>query len=375
MNETFDYKTINPTTDKPPKVITFWSQKGGSGKSTLAYTLSISLKQFMRVLIIDFDPQGSITSLCLQMGSLEDDAFEDRKKIIKKKNIAVCISLEDDIHDHVVPINPNLDLVPSYHLLQKSSNMSHHLLKMTIEPIVDEYDVVIIDCPGFMGGLVSAATFAADIVVSPVVFTSYQNYDSAMSVRDYWIDNMLPHLKDRWRLLPNYVRNERNRNEQYALKWRLAFPGQVLNTYVEYSPSLNRSQDEDIDFELEMAKNKAAILKMQYLIARVIVELNIPATKQFRDFISHMERLPDTNPKKVRLRKDVVVSLENARAYMQDRFHTLAEIWIKEYLSGKRSFEKTQEKIRKIEFSNSPVDNEMYLTKLSEVAHSAKRGN
>ena len=146
------------------KVIAIANQKGGVGKTTTAINLSASLGLLeKKVLLIDADPQANSTS---GIGiKIDEDDYSIYDLMLND------VSAEDAIHKTE---SPNLDLIPStidlvgaeIELVNKFKR--EYVLEQVIEPIKDQYDIIIIDCLPSLGMVTINALTAADSVIVPV---------------------------------------------------------------------------------------------------------------------------------------------------------------------------------------------------------------
>ncbi|USK77720.1 ParA family protein [Peribacillus frigoritolerans] len=135
--------------EKRATVITVGLQKGGVGKSTSSGILSYFLsREGYKVLAVDMDSQGNLTDLLTQQ---EYDYFEEK---------TILEAYEDgSVEKYIYEVNENLHIVPSDDYfatlairLYTSDEMKYIKekslgLKMILEPVIYDYDFVIIDTP------------------------------------------------------------------------------------------------------------------------------------------------------------------------------------------------------------------------------------
>ena len=150
------------------QVIALFNQSGGVGKTTLTMNLGYALAQRQhRVLLIDLDPQASLTTFMgIEPTSLEATLYDallgDRELPIHKS-----------IHDmELVPTNINLSVAE----LELVSALNREArLKKALAPLEERYSYVLIDCPPSLGLLTVLGLTAATQILIPIE-TEFKSY-------------------------------------------------------------------------------------------------------------------------------------------------------------------------------------------------------
>ena len=151
------------------KVISVVNQKGGVGKTTTTVNVGIGLaREGKKVLLIDADPQGSLTA---SLGYEEPDDLRITLATIMMDVInEEEISLEDGILHH----QENVDLLPANIELSAlevtmGNVMSREMImKEYIDAIRGRYDYILIDCMPSLGMMTINALVSSDSVLIPV---------------------------------------------------------------------------------------------------------------------------------------------------------------------------------------------------------------
>ncbi|NBD31697.1 MAG: AAA family ATPase [Cyanobacteria bacterium] len=143
------------------KIISIFNQSGGVGKTTLTLNLGYHLSEKnQKVLLIDLDPQGSLTSF---MGI--DNTKIERTLAPSLLEEEAILTLKD-IHQ--------MDLVPSNIFLSNAElqlvNIDYReaRLKEALSPIQNNYDFILIDCPPSLSLLTMLALTASTEVLIPI---------------------------------------------------------------------------------------------------------------------------------------------------------------------------------------------------------------
>ncbi|MBO4688487.1 MAG: ParA family protein [Clostridiales bacterium] len=145
-------------------VISIVNQKGGVGKTTTAVNLSAFLaKKRKKVLVIDLDPQGNATSgYGFEKSGLENTVYD---LLVNEEEITKVIAATSDKNVDMCPTNINL---AGAEVELVSAISRETILKRAIEPVLDKYDYIIVDCPPSLGLLTINALTACEGVIVPI---------------------------------------------------------------------------------------------------------------------------------------------------------------------------------------------------------------
>jgi chromosome partitioning protein len=152
-------------THGPARIIAMCNQKGGVGKTTTTINLGAALAEYGRkVLLVDFDPQGSLS---VGLGVNPYDIDRSVYNLLMERGTA--------LEDVVVKTNvPGLDLLPSNIDLSAAEVQlvtevaREQVLSRALAPAVADYDFVIIDCQPSLGLLTVNALTASHGVIVPL---------------------------------------------------------------------------------------------------------------------------------------------------------------------------------------------------------------
>jgi len=145
-------------------IVSIANQKGGVGKTTTAINLAAALAmRGRRTLLIDMDPQSNSSMSYLDIRTVERSVYDVLSD-------AHC-SLSDVIVDSSLA---NLQVAPARIALAKLEAKlvgemdAHFRLKDRLDPIRDNYEFVVIDCPPTLGLLTANALVASSHLLVPI---------------------------------------------------------------------------------------------------------------------------------------------------------------------------------------------------------------
>lgn len=144
------------------KKIALFNQSGGVGKTTLTFNVGHQLAALgKRVLLIDMDPQASLTTFC----GIEPEAISMSVYEVLTKEMPPLFLHVPNTELSLIPATINL---AGAEIELASDGMRDILLREGLAPQEDAFDFILIDCPPSLGVLSVIALNAADGLLVPI---------------------------------------------------------------------------------------------------------------------------------------------------------------------------------------------------------------
>ena len=228
-------------------VISFMNNKGGVAKTMSAFNVGILWSRIgKKVLFIDLDSQANLTGML----AAYDDRYSGKWESTIEDAFIIGPKLEKD---RPLPILPSryhgVDFVPADLKLANFDNdtstvsLKVYLLKDLIEPIRNEYDYIIIDCPSALGSIIMNAMVASDgmVLVTTPDQPSLDGMHMVIGVYNEIISDarLNPYLKFIGCLVTR-VEND-TINKLYISLIEKEFEAYVIKPYIRKNTKLNQS--------------------------------------------------------------------------------------------------------------------------------------
>ncbi len=156
-----------PDRSRPTRalIIALCNQKGGVGKTTTTINLGAALAETgRRVLLVDFDPQGSLSvGLGVNPHTLEQSVYD----LLVRRNLDITEVIQPTVTEgmHLLPSNIDLSAAEMQLVSEVAREQTLHRV---LAKVRNQYDVILIDCAPSLGLLTVNALTASDKVLMPL---------------------------------------------------------------------------------------------------------------------------------------------------------------------------------------------------------------
>lgn len=235
-------------------IISFFNFKGGVGKTTSALNVGAGLAlKGKKVLMIDLDPQCNL-STSVGVG-LEE--YDQNGGVVESDQLTLYdVMQQQEVSDlPIIAIKENLWLVPGdINLVETEQTLMVRVAKETvlrklIEPIKNDYDYIIIDCPPSLGNLTGNGISASDWVIIPAKaeYFSLHGMQKVFMYIELLKENINPNINV-IKILLTQLNKRNNIHKLVVEKMKDCYDEYLLDTIIRVNITLSESpaNSEDI---------------------------------------------------------------------------------------------------------------------------------
>ena len=228
-------------------IIAIANQKGGTGKTSTTVNLAAALARANKtILLVDMDPQGSLTEYFVNPASLTTTLYDALLHGVTVKPL--------QLGEQIQLLPANIDLAAAEIQLPAKRNQERTLTRILR---AHQLDYCFIDCPPSLGVLTANSLTAAQLVLVPVACELMAERTVKLilsTIHDIKETELNPSLKI-WRLLPTLYEKRLAHHREILQALRVKYPAllydQPVRATTKYKDAVtNRSDISDLDTKL-----------------------------------------------------------------------------------------------------------------------------
>ncbi|WKB49864.1 ParA family protein (plasmid) [Lactococcus lactis subsp. lactis] len=216
-------------------VLTFNNFKGGVGKSTLIALFAFIMVKFkIKVLLIDSDPQRTLTKKLMKNFTIKNEASQTFMEGIKNNSLKNCITQLDD-YLYIVQGDWELAKLDRYARTNLKQSNEYFLYSYLINDLKKDYDFIIFDSVPTTSLYTHNCIVASDYVIAPTQ-AEEESYENTISYLNYLND--MRQYNEKLEILgvvPYLTKDDNSTNRSFLKKYYETFGDLTFQNIIKYS--------------------------------------------------------------------------------------------------------------------------------------------
>ena len=216
-------------------VLTFNNFKGGVGKSTLIALFAFIMVKFkIKVLLIDSDPQRTLTKKLMKNFTVKNEASQTFMEGIKNNSLKNCITQLDD-YLYIVQGDWELAKLDRYARTNLKQSNEYFLYSYLINDLKKDYDFIIFDSVPTTYLYTHNCIVASDYVIAPTQ-AEEESYENTISYLNYLND--MRQYNEKLEILgvvPYLTKDDKSTNRSFLKKYYETFGDLTFQNIIKYS--------------------------------------------------------------------------------------------------------------------------------------------
>ncbi|MCT0035669.1 ParA family protein [Lactococcus lactis subsp. lactis] len=216
-------------------VLTFNNFKGGVGKSTLIALFAFIMVKFkIKVLLIDSDPQRTLTKKLMKNFTVKNEASQTFMEGIKNNSLKNCITQLDD-YLYIVQGDWELAKLDRYARTNLKQSNEYFLYSYLINDLKKDYDFIIFDSVPTTSLYTHNCIVASDYVIAPTQ-AEEESYENTISYLNYLNDMRQYNKKlEILGVVPYLTKDDNSTNRSFLKKYYETFGDLTFQNIIKYS--------------------------------------------------------------------------------------------------------------------------------------------